>query len=384
MNLTHSSTSISPALSDLLNDCSIDRVMAINCEWEIIAWNATSELLTGLNRQDVLGKQLTEVFPSITNDLEMRAAIESAFGGYKTYLPSAAGRFNRHNIENHFIPLKDGRRVVAVMNIMHDVAHRIKAETQLQNLNSALAEKYSQLEKLSEELTSFTSITTDNIREPLQYIYTSLELIMKSEGRVLGDSSKANLRRMQVSLNRINRLIEDITELFRINSAIQTNVPVDLNIILEKVKQAFQRKISERNVTITCTELPEVKGIAEMLQLLFQNLIDNSIKFRHEERSPVIEITSSVVILNKDIAGHDVKGNKHFCVSFKDNGIGIPAEHLQKIFTMFVQLNDKKKYPGSGLGLTFSRKIMDTHKGFITVSSNVDLGTTFNCYFPIQ
>ena len=370
-------------LAEMLNDCSIDRVMAIDLNWNIIAWNQASELASGLSRNDVLGKNLLDVFSSLKEDKEIMHAIHAAFLGNKTFVLSDKSKLHRYYYENHFIPLKEnGRKVIGVMNIMHDVAHRIKAENQLKELNAALSEKYSQLEKLSEELTSFTSITTHNVKEPLQFIYTSLELLMKAEGRVLADSSKANLRRMQVSLNRINMLIEDIVELFKINTATQPSLPVDLNEILNKVKHNFQRKISERNVTIHSDKLPCVSGFSEMLMLLFQNIIDNSIKFQPEGKSPLIDIRCRQVNMNRATAEPEEKGESYICITFTDNGIGIPEDDQQKIFGMFVQLHEKKKYPGSGLGLSFSQKIMDTHNGFIKLKSEEGKGTAFQCYFP--
>jgi len=385
MENVHSGVTQKVALAEMLNDCSIDRVMAIDLNWNIIAWNQASELASGLSRNDVLGKNLLDVFSSLKEDKEIMHAIHAAFLGNKTLVLSDKSKLHRYYYENHFIPLKEnGRKVIGVMNIMHDVAHRIKAENQLKELNAALSEKYSQLEKLSDELTSFTSITTHNVKEPLQFIYTSLELLMKAEGRVLADSSKANLRRMQVSLNRINMLIEDIVELFKINTVTQPSVPIDLNIILNKVKQNFQRKISERNVTIHSDKLPLVSGIAEMLMLLFQNIIDNAIKFQPEGKPPLIDIKWRPLNINKATSEPDEKGDPYICITFTDNGIGMTEGDSQKVFGMFVQLHEKKKYPGSGLGLSFSQKIMDTHKGFITVESEEGKGSAFHCYFPFD
>src|SRR5687768_12446789 len=120
------------SLSEMLNDCSIDRVMAIDREWKIIAWNRTSEITSGIAREDLLGKNLLTVFPQIRQDDEMMTAIKDAFNGRKSFLPSNSTTFNRTYSENHFIPLTshDGD-VIGVMNIMHDVAHRIKVEKQL-------------------------------------------------------------------------------------------------------------------------------------------------------------------------------------------------------------------------------------------------------------
>src|SRR5687768_1791107 len=97
----------SPELFKMLTDCSIDRVMAIDLSWNIVAWNKTSENISGIGKQDILGKNLLEVFPQIKEDSEMMKAIHSAFEGKKSFLPSDHGLFNRFYYENHFIPLKD-------------------------------------------------------------------------------------------------------------------------------------------------------------------------------------------------------------------------------------------------------------------------------------
>src|SRR5690349_3625087 len=148
-------------ITEMLIDSSNDRVMAIDLNWNIIAWNHTSEMISGLNRKTLLGKKLTDAFPQILNDQEMMEALNSAFKGRKSFLPSHTNSFNRHYCENHFIPLTDSQNnIIGVMNIIHDVAHRIKVEKQLQKLNTALEKKYNQLEKANSELATFTYITS--------------------------------------------------------------------------------------------------------------------------------------------------------------------------------------------------------------------------------
>lgn len=129
----------SAGLAEMLNDCSIDRFMAIDTAWNIIAWNRTSELVTGISRKDIYGKKLLEVFPQFEQDKEMMDAIRLALSGIKSFVPAHKNLFNRQHYENHFIPLtRPDNKLVGVMNIMHDVAHRMKAEQQLHQLNIAL------------------------------------------------------------------------------------------------------------------------------------------------------------------------------------------------------------------------------------------------------
>ena len=116
-------------ITEMLIDSSIDRVMAIDLNWNIIAWNHTSEMISGVSKKNIIGKNLTEIFPQILDDPEMMAAIEMAYKGRKSFLPSLTNSFNRHYTENHFIPLKNKQgNIIGVMNIIHDVAHRIKPD----------------------------------------------------------------------------------------------------------------------------------------------------------------------------------------------------------------------------------------------------------------
>src|SRR5690349_2989295 len=105
-------------ITEMLMDSSIDRVMAIDLDWNIIAWNRMSELVSGINRKNLIGKKLTEVFPQILNDHEMMDAIDTAFKGRKSFLPSLTNSFNRHYCENHFIPLINQHgNVIGILNI---------------------------------------------------------------------------------------------------------------------------------------------------------------------------------------------------------------------------------------------------------------------------
>ena len=129
-------------LAEMLNDASIDRGMAIDTGWKVIAWNQTNERISGIKKSDALGKHIMEIFPQLSSDEEMVSAFEHAMQGRKTYLPAKGKLFNRNHYENHFMPLQDDEgHVLGVMNIMHDVAHRIKAERQLQHLNAEFKDK---------------------------------------------------------------------------------------------------------------------------------------------------------------------------------------------------------------------------------------------------
>ena len=224
-----------PDLYELLNDSSIDRVMTIDKQWCVIAWNRTAVEITGIEKADILGKPLLEVFPKLADDPEMMDAIKLSFDGKKSCIPARSGVFNRQSYENHFIPLTDSAGdVKGVMNIMRDVTQWEKAEKKQQQLNEALEQQYRQLETVTSEMATFTYITSSEIKEPLRHVYTAFELLVKSEGRVLSNGGKANIRRIQGSLNRINLLLDDIWALSHINSFKQVRNAVNLNEVCKE------------------------------------------------------------------------------------------------------------------------------------------------------
>jgi PAS domain S-box-containing protein len=371
-------------ITEMLIDSSIDRVMAIDLNWNIIAWNHTSEMASGIDRQNVIGKKLTDLFPQILNDQEMMEAIVMAFKGRKSFLPSVTNSFNRHYSENHFIPLKDQHeQVIGVMNIIHDVAHRIKVEKQLQKLNMALEKRYTQLEKANNELATFTYITSRDIKEPMKHVYTSLELLIKKEGATLSNMSKGNLRRIQGSLNKMNLLIDDITAVSGISTKSEPLTSVDLEEILVDTTAVLRNKINETKAVIESATLPVMKGYKNMLEYLFVHLLDNALKFHDENTSPRIIINCKQVTGENEKKKELLQEKVYLKISFQDNGIGFNPEYSERIFNLFEKLNDRK-YHGSGVGLTIARKIVEAHDGVIDAVARPEGGAVFNCYFPLD
>ncbi len=371
-------------ITDMLIDSSIDRVMAIDNNWNIIVWNHTSESISGISKKKVLGKNLTEVFPEIRDDQEIMDAIELAFQGQKSFLPFLSNSFNRHYAENHFIPLKDQQNnVIGVMNIIHDVAHRIRVEKQLQRLNTALERKYHQLERANNELATFTYITSRDIKEPLKHVYTSLELLIKKEGATLSNMSKGNLRRVQGSLNKMNLLLDDITAVSSISTRSEPLSEVDLDELLSETTDLLKNKINEKKAVIEAVRLPVIKGYKNMIEYLFHHILDNALKFHDENNIPHIIINCEQVVGERGEKMELIQGQEYLKISFQDNGIGFHPDDAVRIFNLFEKLNDRK-YHGSGVGLTIARKIVEAHEGFIEAKSSPGKGSVFSCYFPVE
>lgn len=373
-----------PDLYELLNDSSIDRVMAIDKQWCVIAWNRTAVEITGIEKAAILGKPLLEVFPKLADDPEMMDAIKLSFDGKKSCILARSGVFNRQSYENHFIPLTDSAGdVKGVMNIMRDVTQWEKAEKKQQQLNETLEQQYRQLETVTSEMATFTYITSSEIKEPLRHVYTAFELLVKSEGRVLSNGGKANIRRIQGSLNRINLLLDDIWALSHINSFKQVRNAVNLNEVCKEARNKLQRKISESGGIVETNELPVIQGYKDMLLTLFTNLIDNGLKFQAMGNQPRISIASRIVPTDELPVGFQSEVPM-LLLEFTDNGIGFDPAQAGRIFIMFEKLNPKNQYHGSGMGLAIVKKIMEAHNGFVEATAEPAKGTTIQCYFPVE
>jgi PAS domain S-box-containing protein len=367
-------------LAELLNDFSIDAIIAIDNYHNVIAWNRTAAAIYEQPKKQAFGKSLFELIPDIEKDPETIKAIEQALKGYKTFVPASAEYTHRRHKENHYIPLQDNDgNIIGVMNVVHDVAHRIKAERQLQQLNEELERRYRQLKSTSEELASFTYITSNKIKEPIRHVYTGIEHLIKVEAGRLSDSGKATFRRIQSSINRMDLLLDDVLSLAQISILQKPDIAVDLNELVEEVSEDIKKK-AEKEVTIVIEEICVIAGHRDYLYLLFYNLLDNAIKF-NENNVPIIKFSCKKVVLNED-ANNPLAATEYYKIAITDNGIGFHTEDTDKIFTMFEKLHDKK-YKGSGIGLTIAKKIMEAHDGFITAESAPGKGSAFHCFFPV-
>ena len=137
--------------------------------------------------------------------------------------------------------------------------------------------------------------------------------------------------------------------------------------MLDIVLHNLAISIAENNVMISHDPLPSVFVDKNQMVQVFQNLITNAIKF-HGQNPPEINISTQ-------------KDKNGWIFTFSDNGIGIKPEHQKQIFEVFKRLHTREQYPGTGIGLSITKKIIKHHGGKIWVKSELGKGTTF--YFTI-
>jgi len=229
--------------------------------------------------------------------------------------------------------------------------------------------KYSQqLETINRQLEQFAFVASHDLQEPLRTINSFSSLLKKNYHGQLDESADQYLNFITQSTKRMSSLIKGLLEYSRLGTNKQLS-KVNMNKIIENVKNDLSLRISETNTTFKIDDLPEILGFETELRLLFQNLITNSIKFCKEGTAPHIEISTKI---NPSFY--------EFC--FKDNGIGIEEQNAERIFNMFQRLHTVEEYDGTGIGLAHCQKIVALHGGKIWIRSEVGNGSSF--YFTIR
>lgn len=249
-------------------------------------------------------------------------------------------------------------------NLREYSAARVNLIKELENKVLELKHKNKELQGKNKELEQFNYITSHDLQEPLLTITSFSKLMSNRYDDVLDERGKRCLTHIQESSTRMSDLIKALLDYSMIGNS-KTIEKVDLNQLLGEVRENLKQEIEDTKIQLDIASLPTIKGFRKELVLLFENLISNAIKFRKEDDSSQIQISVE-----------DKIDKWHFSIS--DNGIGIDKEHHSKIFNMFQRLYNREKYVGSGVGLAHCKKIVNLHKGEITVESEEEKGSTFN------
>ncbi|HTM66328.1 MAG TPA: ATP-binding protein [Flavipsychrobacter sp.] len=370
-------------LTEMLNDASIDRIMALDTSLNIIAWNRKSEEVTGVSKRTAIGSQYYTLFPEVSKNKAVTNAIEQALKGRTFFLPSDKSDFEGGCYESHFIPLKDDNdAVIGIMNIKHDIAHRIKAENELKALNKAMARKSKELQQRNEELLSFAHVTSHDLKEPLRKIYTFAGMINNYESEQFSERGKSYFKRIQAAVQRMGMLTDDILTFAELNTERSKKTDVNLEHMLLFVTRTLQEQIETTQAIIQHSPLPTVRGYRQLISQLLYHLITNALKFRRPD------VRLEVYIDCEQVSGETIKNAEaivdatYLKLSVQDNGIGFDKAYKDKIFQMFQKLN-ADEYLGTGIGLTLCKKIAAIHYGFMTAEGKEGKGSNFCVYFPV-
>ncbi|MDQ1424224.1 MAG: hypothetical protein QOD72_1722 [Acidimicrobiaceae bacterium] len=221
-------------------------------------------------------------------------------------------------------------------------------------IRGRLEQDNAELARSNRELEEFAYVASHDLKSPLLVISGFLELLKATKSEMLDEDARLYIDAAVRGATRMGQLIDDLLAFSRVGSTERNSQLVDLSELVEHMVVDRQSSVTEAGATVRVGSLPSVLGDATLLRQLLENLFSNSLKFRRPGVDCVIEID-----------GERRRGE--WVISVSDNGIGIPHEHRQAIFTMFSRLAQSTDRPGSGIGLAICHRVVQAHGGRVWV-----------------
>jgi signal transduction histidine kinase len=226
------------------------------------------------------------------------------------------------------------------------------------------------LTRSNRDLEQFAYVASHDLQEPLRMVATYTQLLAERyRGKLDADADKYIHYAVDGAL-RMQKLVEDLLAFSRVGRNGLAHENTDCNTALQVALKNLDAAIQESGAVVERAQLPVLLADSSQMVQVFQNLIGNAIKFRGS-RPPLIRVSAEWL-------------GKECVFSVADNGIGIPPEHAESVFVVFRRLHTSAEYPGSGIGLSICKKIVEQHGGRIWVESEVGHGSTFHFALPVK
>jgi PAS domain S-box-containing protein len=254
---------------------------------------------------------------------------------------------------------------------------------QNERLEEIVAQRTIELRRSNEDLQQFAHVASHDLKEPLRKIRTFGDRLHTEFGELIPEKGKVYIEKMQTSSKRMTNMIDSVLSYSVINATEQVLETVDLNLIMEGIKNDLELLILQKEAKISLHNLPKIKAVPALIYQLFYNLVNNALKFSKDDEASYIRISARPVS-PADLNGfRDInKAKKYVEIIVEDNGIGFNQEFADHMFNVFTRLNSREKYEGTGLGLALCKKIVHRHHGIIYAQGKENEGAIFHIILP--
>ena len=235
-------------------------------------------------------------------------------------------------------------------------------------LVTELQRTHEELKRSNADLEQFAYVASHDLQEPLRMVSSYVTLLERRyQGRLDADADDF-IHFAVDGAERMRQLIQDLLAFSRVGTRGGELVPTESRAALTRALENLQVLIDEAGARVIFEEMPEVNADPGQLELVFQNLIGNAIKYRGEDR-PKVTVSA-------------LAQEGHWLFRVSDNGIGFEQKFADRIFGVFQRLQTRSEYPGTGIGLAIVKKIVERHGGRIWAESQPGLGSTFLFTMP--
>ena len=240
--------------------------------------------------------------------------------------------------------------------------------TAYKHAEEELSRRAEELDRSNAELEDFAHVVSHDLQAPLTRIDRYVRMLEESLGAELSGKAREQLDQVARSAAQMQEMLEAVLEYSRVEGEGGEPVRVDLEGVLEEVRELLGGELEQSGATLESDPLPVVVADRPQMVRLFQNLIANAVKFRGEE-PPSIRVSAT-------------RNGGGWGRSFAARGIGIAPEDQERVFGMFERLHAGSEIPGSGVGLAICKRIAERRGGSIRVESEPGAGATFIVHVP--
>ena len=292
---------------------------------------------------------------------------------------------SEHEIEGSFYttaiyaaehePSED-KKFIGVL-LIKDITALTRKQRELELLNK-------RIDRSNQELENFAYVASHDLHAPLRKIQSFGKLLSDRYAEALTGQGQAYLERILDSTKRMERLLDDLLSFSRSTRSDGGMAPTNLGQVLQDVL-TDNNLLDQPEITLNIpTELPVIQAVPSQMQQLFQNLMDNSCKFKRPDVPTVIDIRYRKAT-TAELPEFELWTEGEFCVlEFADNGIGFDQANAERIFNIFQRLHGVSEYQGSGIGLAICKKVVDNHRGAIKASGVPGAGAVFTIVLPFE
>jgi PAS domain S-box-containing protein len=322
-----------------------------------------SDFASRIHPED-LGEVITQVAVAHNPEGPGCFAIE-----HRVLLPDGTIRWISHRSQTYFEGEGENRRAVRTIGVSLDITERKKAENLIKMAMERLAQDKGKLEESNRGLERFAAIAAHDLRAPIRSMGLWVEMLEDWVPKPWNQEIEQALHFIKFNSNKSLTLVQDLLEIARVKPDISEWETIDTSQLLNQILTTLKVKIETSQAKVTLDKLPEVVGIVWQVESVLSNLIRNALTYRESSKVPEIEI---------------ICNEKPECFLFqvKDNGIGIPFEFHKRIFEMFERLHSDEEYPGTGIGLSLCKKLVESWGGEMSLDSVPGKGSSFNFTYP--
>lgn len=344
-------------------DHTVDGLIVINTHGIIINFNKASEQLFGYTEQEVAGQNINMLMPpsySKHHDQYLKNYLTTGQERIIGIGREVEGQRKNGTVFPMDLSVSEmnvnGQRFFS--GIVRDITARKLAEQELLQSNT--------------ELERFVFIAAHDLQEPLRTITMYSDMLEEDYSHELDKTAIKYIKSARSAAIRMRTLIKDLLEYSRMGNEKQKYETISIEKTIQMALDNLKKIIETKKAEITVSKhLPDVVGNNIQLVSLYQNLIENALKYTHGMHNPKINLTAE-------------RSGEHWVFSVQDHGIGIEEKYLEQIFVPFKRLHTAQEYSGTGIGLSMCKRIVEQHGGRLWATSKLNQGSTFSFTLPTK